>query len=98
MDFSQYPPELIQEMRRVRKQLAKIATTKAPCPNCDRQVNHFEAAGVPPDEFDFTKPPPFKCPGCGARLESVLSLLGGRHPYKWVATPARRAPRKRKEI
>jgi hypothetical protein len=95
MDFSAYPPELIQEMRNVRKQLVRIASARAPCPNCDASLNHFEAAGVAADAFDFTKDHTFTCTGCGRRLHPQVSLLGGRMPYRWVLLPARRKSRKK---
>lgn len=85
MDYAQYPPELIQEMQRVRKQLVKVASAKAPCPACGFEHNHFEAGKTRPEDFDFTNPPRMACPNCLQPLRAHVSLLGGQQPYKWIA-------------
>jgi hypothetical protein len=85
MDYLRYPPEILAEMARLRKQLEKFANNKRACPGCGFSFNHFEAAKMSAAEFDFGDPPAMQCPQCDCKVTPMMSPLGaGGGIYKWV--------------
>jgi hypothetical protein len=84
------PPALLDEAERRRLYLLRLQAQSPPCPACLAPVSGFEAAGVTVDAYDFgaTKRE-LRCPGCGCRLEAVLTFVPGyRHRWHWGVQPA----------
>jgi uncharacterized protein (UPF0212 family) len=72
------PEQLLTELDRQRLFLLRVDGTPMPCPACKKPVNLFEAAGIDLDQYDFGNTSySCCCPGCGAKLEQVISFIAG---------------------
>jgi hypothetical protein len=73
--------------RQKRFILATLIEPK-PCPNCTRQIDYFEGAGIDVDSLDLitsTADELCSCPACKRELERVVPLIG--EPWRWRLVP-----------
>jgi hypothetical protein len=84
------PPALLDEAERRRLYLLRLQGQSPPCPACRAPVSGFDAAGVTLEDYDFgTTKRELCCPGCGCRLEAVLTFVPGYgHRWHWGVQPA----------
>jgi hypothetical protein len=84
------PVALPDEAERRRLYLLRLKSQSPPCPACRAPVSGFDAAGVTVDDYDFgATRRELRCPGCGCRLEAVLTFVPGYgHRWHWGVQPA----------